>query len=385
MEFAEVKRKSKAPGVVVKVLGGKYQDRLRKLACENVTFDLICTDPPYGTLENVWDQALDYNEMWALLKPIVHRKTIIVLFGQNVEGNPMFAQLVASNPKWFRFEMIWDKKTGHSGSTGSKPMIHIHENIAVFSPSPIEKPQMYAENFDSYLVKHGVHVSRGSLTKESIEKLTSVESMLRLMTEEEVRKLTNIESVIRLVVGKNKRCQHTAGKPIVLMQYIIELFSAPGSKVLDFTMGSGNSLMAAVLSGRHYVGIELMESIIRNSAQNCWKSVLEDPNLVATYNIEWAGAIPGRDTGLGSRVTNSFTDLNIPLQSSKDNWLSILIESPIVTLSPIPVPVPRRVLKSQTKNPSIPRDLSYVPPDVSSIPRDLSYVPPDVPTGVSYI
>lgn len=51
--------------------------------------------------------------------------------------------------------------------------------------------------------------------------------------------------------------KHPTQKPIVLMRHFVELLSNPGDRVLDPFMGSGSAGVAAVLSGRSFVGIEL--------------------------------------------------------------------------------------------------------------------------------
>lgn len=52
---------------------------------------------------------------------------------------------------------------------------------------------------------------------------------------------------------------HTAQKPDRLMNLIIDQFSEPGETVLDPFAGSGATLMAAAMSGRKSIGIEVDE------------------------------------------------------------------------------------------------------------------------------
>lgn len=49
---------------------------------------------------------------------------------------------------------------------------------------------------------------------------------------------------------------HPTQKPVRLMQALIELTTHPGQLVLDPFCGSGSTLLAAQMSGRHYVGME---------------------------------------------------------------------------------------------------------------------------------
>jgi DNA modification methylase len=49
---------------------------------------------------------------------------------------------------------------------------------------------------------------------------------------------------------------HPTQKPVALMQYLIRTYTNPGDTVLDFTCGSGTTLLAAKLEGRKCIGIE---------------------------------------------------------------------------------------------------------------------------------
>ena len=50
---------------------------------------------------------------------------------------------------------------------------------------------------------------------------------------------------------------HPTQKPVALMEYLIKTYTNEGDTVLDFTMGSGSTGVAAVNTGRNFIGIEL--------------------------------------------------------------------------------------------------------------------------------
>lgn len=56
---------------------------------------------------------------------------------------------------------------------------------------------------------------------------------------------------------------HMTVKPVTLVQHIIEIFSAPGQIVLDPFMGSGSHGIAAVMSGRKFIGCEPVSEYFR--------------------------------------------------------------------------------------------------------------------------
>ena len=41
------------------------------------------------------------------------------------------------------------------------------------------------------------------------------------------------------------------------MRYLVRTYTNPGDTVLDFTMGSGSTGVAAIMEGRNFIGIEL--------------------------------------------------------------------------------------------------------------------------------
>lgn len=53
--------------------------------------------------------------------------------------------------------------------------------------------------------------------------------------------------------------QHPTQKPLPLMMYLIKTYTNEGDKVLDFTAGSGVTLLACQLLGREFIGIEIQD------------------------------------------------------------------------------------------------------------------------------
>ncbi|HBS81026.1 MAG TPA: cytosine methyltransferase, partial [Pseudomonas sp.] len=50
---------------------------------------------------------------------------------------------------------------------------------------------------------------------------------------------------------------HPTQKPVALMEYLIRTYAVPGMTVLDNTMGSGTTGVAALRCGCNFIGIEL--------------------------------------------------------------------------------------------------------------------------------
>ena len=75
---------------------------------EDKSIDAIICDLPYGTTACKWDSILPFDKLWEQYERIIKPNGAMVLFG----SQPFTSALIMSNPKLFKYELIWDKKTG---------------------------------------------------------------------------------------------------------------------------------------------------------------------------------------------------------------------------------------------------------------------------------
>ena len=54
----------------------------------------------------------------------------------------------------------------------------------------------------------------------------------------------------------NYKSLHPTQKPVALIEYLIKTYTNEGETVLDFTMGSGSTGVAAKNLNRNFIGIE---------------------------------------------------------------------------------------------------------------------------------
>ena len=69
------------------------------------SIDFICVDLPYGVTNNKKDIIIPFEDLWQQFKRIRKEHTTIALFGQGL----FFTDLVNSNRKEFRYDLVWDK------------------------------------------------------------------------------------------------------------------------------------------------------------------------------------------------------------------------------------------------------------------------------------
>jgi site-specific DNA-methyltransferase (adenine-specific) len=197
--------------------------------------DMVCTDPPYGTTACKWDSVIPFEPMWAQLKRIVKPNGAIVLMA----SQPFTSALVMSNVKMFSYSVIWHKSrpVGHLAAN-RKPM-NKHEDILIFSKNqPTYNPQGVKECQPKTITrtnKGGIYRSKAGVAS--------------------VQKFTGYPNSIIEFNSQNGQL-HPTQKPVALMEYLIRTYTNPGETVLDFTMGSGTTGVAAANTGRRFIGIE---------------------------------------------------------------------------------------------------------------------------------
>ncbi len=143
-----------------------------------------------------------------------------------------------------RGEIIWLKQRGSSGSCAwgsfQKPvnpvLRDLTERIVVASKGRFDRPKSPVLRFD------------GNLPFETT------------MTREDF--MENTLDVWEIPPASATQIGHPAPFPVELPARLIDLFTYKGDLVLDPFCGSGTTGVAAVLSGRHYVGYDLDESYI---------------------------------------------------------------------------------------------------------------------------
>ena len=208
--------------------------------------DMILADPPYGTTACKWDSVIPFEPMWAQVKRVVKKNGAVVM----TASQPFTSALVMSNVSWFKYQWVWEKNkaTGHLNAK-KRPLV-AHEDVVVFCEGPTAYyPQGLKE-------KDTPTVSKGDRGRKS---LGSSGDVYGLAARDAVQTHTGYpRSVVPFGVDMKAEF-HPTQKPVALMEYLIRTYTNEGEVVLDFTMGSGTTGVAAMNTGRRFIGIELDE------------------------------------------------------------------------------------------------------------------------------
>ncbi len=91
--------------------------------------DLVVVDLPYGQTACDWDTCIDLKKMWADLKIICKQNAIYCFFCTTKFG----ISLINSNPRWFRYDLVWEKSRAIGFLSANKSPLRKHEMIYIFS------------------------------------------------------------------------------------------------------------------------------------------------------------------------------------------------------------------------------------------------------------
>lgn len=214
---------------------------------EAQSFDAIIADIPYGTTACSWDSVIPFAPMWEQLKRLAKPRAAIVLFG----SQPFTSALIASNFEMFKYEWIWVKsKASNHVNANLRPMGK-HENILVFSHGTIAN---CSPNLMNYYPQGLREINRNSYRPSP--KFGGVHGKRPSHQKSYIQKYEGYPSTVLEFSNPNNSTEHPTQKPIDLMEYLVRTYTNEGDTVLDFTMGSGTTLIACVNTNRNGVGIE---------------------------------------------------------------------------------------------------------------------------------
>jgi len=244
---------------MIRLMNGDCLEKMKDISSNSV--DLVICDLPFGCLHPErkrdtnkwydtqgqargcsWDVKIDLEAFWKEVKRI--RKdahTPCLHFTTTKYGFDLYN----SNPKEFRYDLVWDKGRGVSFLQANKMPMRSHEMIYVFS-----KAGAYYNRVD---ISGDFPPSAGGRDK-------SGSSSRQYGVGKPIESKDNTGKRCALSVIENptsvRKGGHPTEKPVELYKFLIERYCPAGGTVLDPTFGSGNSGVACQELGRKYIGIE---------------------------------------------------------------------------------------------------------------------------------
>ncbi len=221
-----------------KIIEGDCLEIMKDIPDKSI--NMILCDLPYGTTQNEWDSVIHLDKLWKQYERIIKDNGAIVLTAQGLFTN----RLILSNEKLFKYKVVWIKSKATNFLNAKKQPLRKHEDICVFyKKQPTYNPQKtIGEAYDKGFRKNQHTGSYGLFetrhVKSNGERYPS-------------------DIVYFKTAESEGKVYHPTQKPIALGRYFIRTFTNQNDIILDNTCGSGSFLVAAVLEGRSFIGIEL--------------------------------------------------------------------------------------------------------------------------------
>lgn len=210
--------------------------------------DLIGTDLPYGAMKSGWDKALPMDRLWAEYRRILKRAGTVVM----TTAGMFTARHMMAASDLYKYGLVWEKTRATCPMHAAYRPLSAHEDILVFSKGGIGVRANRRMTYNPQgLVqletpRHRQQVGISALYDSYADPEHPVEWVqTHTAYPRSVQHFASVGNPI-----------HNTQKPVELFDWIVRTYSNPGDVVLDNTMGSGTTGVAALAAGRSFIGIE---------------------------------------------------------------------------------------------------------------------------------
>lgn len=290
-------------------------DCLKKMKdIDTNSIDLLFCDLPYGQTSCKWDCLIDLDEFWKQVNRICKDTTPMFFTCSTKFG----VSLINSNPKNFRYDLVWVKSAPCGFLNAKKMPMKKHEMVYVFYKKlplydlsshshkflkEVDKHNRRGETYDTTRKEEGLSIKGKydpplptSVVKEQSYITTTLYSdkkgkprevyraeegkydppLPTSVVKEDVYEKNKINDDLRkghrdkrydpplpnsILEVASEKGKHATQKPVGLIEWCLKYYSKEGDKVLDPTMGSGSTGVACKNMNRHFIGIEMDKEI----------------------------------------------------------------------------------------------------------------------------
>ena len=256
--------------------------------------DLLFADLPYGQTSCKWDCLIDLDLFWKEVNRVCKLEAAMVFTCTTKFG----VSLINSNPKNFRYDLVWVKSAPSGFLCARKQPMRKHEMVYFFYR---KQPNIYNDNLSLHH-KHKFKATNQVIKENNYDNAYSTEKrnkpIIRTSANQYDPKLPT--SIIKeevyetgcyqtadhsssknydgygkdndfsiyqpplpntILEVKSQRGKHPTQKPVALMEWVIKYYTKEGDVVLDPCMGSGSTGEACKNLKRNFIGIEMNEEI----------------------------------------------------------------------------------------------------------------------------
>lgn len=276
---------------------------------ESGSVDLILTDLPYGTMkgrdyskqpnqkkgsktaqDHQWDSVINTDKIMQIANRILRKNGKMILTAQDPFSTELKNKAIPNLP--YNYSCVWEKSNFANCLLINKACANFYEDILIFSKTnDTEKSHVLIDYFMGELKKTGLNQQGinnilgnrmgGHYFTNGFQFCVPTEkNYLKLQTTgffktpyREIKEIDNqfkkkFASTFNLWEGKKFKSNilkydrsdvghHPTQKPILLLEDLIKTFSNENDLVVDLTMGSGSTGVAAKNTNRDFIGIEM--------------------------------------------------------------------------------------------------------------------------------
>jgi len=280
---------------------------------ENGSVDLILTDLPYGTVKGLggdiekykilsncdWDNIIDTKNIFEISNRILRKNGKMILTANQPFTTELISKAIPNLPHCYN--MYWDKMHFANCLVANKAPVSYIEDVLVFSKNheteAIHPLRPYFKDVINFIglnlkqintklghrrAEHTFYIDStqyGLCTEKTYLELIEVfgiDNINEFKTFAEIKEVDTIykdrfSSTFNLWEGKKYKSNilkykkdytghHPTQKPVLLLEDLIKTFSNENDLVVDLTMGSGSTGVAAQNTNRKFIGIEMDET-----------------------------------------------------------------------------------------------------------------------------
>lgn len=198
-----------------------------------------------------WDIKINLEKFWEQVKRLAKNDhTPVIMFCTTKFG----AELISSNPDWFRYDLVWNKSRAVGFLSANKQPLRSHEMMYIFA-----KKGAYYKRVDVAVEGAKEWKQFGKPKASGCYSLVRDNEVIQpvgtITSKEGIR---CVKSVVE-IQNKKGRGNHPTQKPAELYEWLLKRYCPEGGTILDPTAGSFTSCFTAQKLGLKSIGIEMNE------------------------------------------------------------------------------------------------------------------------------
>ena len=232
---------------------GDCLELIKKIKDESI--DLILCDLPYKETGNKWDKSFPLEDVCKEFERIIKDNGCIALTGTFRFGVQLFNLM----PHLYKYDWVWEKDNGTNAPNVNLQPFRTHENVYIFGKGRVTNGTRIPMKYFPQKTQGKPYSQKSGRMSENWKG-----GLKQVVTNNETG-LRHPKTIQHF--DRDKDGFHPTQKPVSMMEYFIKTYTNENDWVLDATMGSGSTGVAAKNLNRNFIGFEIDEKYF-NIAKN---------------------------------------------------------------------------------------------------------------------